>query len=269
MGAIPRDIAGCPFHADRAALAADRDARKTMIVTGASRGIGHAIVRLFAEAGWRIITCSRRPFDAVRCPWESGPEDHVVINLADRANLPAAVAELKVRLGGRPLHALINNAGISPKADTGERLTSLDTPIETWMEVFHVNFLAPILLARGLFDELAAARGSVINVTSIVGSRVHPFAGTAYATSKAALAALTREMAADFARHGVRVNAIAPGEIRTDILSPGTEERLQPLIPMGRIGEPEEVARVAYFLCSDAASYVTGQELAINGGQTL
>ncbi|TIV50943.1 MAG: SDR family oxidoreductase, partial [Mesorhizobium sp.] len=141
--------------------------------------------------------------------------------------------------------------------------------IETWMEVFHVNFLAPILLARGLFDELAAARGSVINVTSIVGSRVHPFAGTAYATSKAALAALTREMAADFARHGVRVNAIAPGEIRTDILSPGTEERLQPLIPMGRIGEPEEVARVAYFLCSDAASYVTGQELAINGGQTL
>jgi NAD(P)-dependent dehydrogenase (short-subunit alcohol dehydrogenase family) len=135
------------------------------------------------------------------------------------------------------------------------------------MEVFHVNFLAPILLARGLFDELKRAGGSVVNVTSIVGSRVHPFAGAAYATSKAALACLTREMAADFAPHGVRVNAIAPGEIRTDILSPETEAQLAPTIPMRRIGTPDEVAKVVFFLCSDAASYVTGDELHINGGQ--
>jgi NAD(P)-dependent dehydrogenase (short-subunit alcohol dehydrogenase family) len=135
------------------------------------------------------------------------------------------------------------------------------------MNVFHVNFLAPILLARGLFDELRDGAGTVVNVTSIVGSRVHPFAGTAYATSKAALACLTREMAHDFAPHGIRVNAIAPGEIRTDILSPETEARLAPAIPMGRIGLPDEVAKVIYFLCSDAASYVTGEEIKINGGQ--
>ena len=98
---------------------------------------------------------------------------------------------------------------------------------------------------------------------------MHPFAGTAYATSKAALASLTREMAHDFAPHGIRVNAIAPGEIRTDILSPDTEARLTPIIPMRRIGTPDEVANVVFFLCSDAASYVTGEEIQINGGQHL
>jgi NAD(P)-dependent dehydrogenase (short-subunit alcohol dehydrogenase family) len=96
---------------------------------------------------------------------------------------------------------------------------------------------------------------------------VHPFAGTAYATSKAALACLTREMAHDFAPHSIRVNAIAPGEIKTEILSPETEARLAPTIPMRRIGAPDEVAKVIFFLCSDAASYVTGEELQINGGQ--
>jgi NAD(P)-dependent dehydrogenase (short-subunit alcohol dehydrogenase family) len=148
-------------------------------------------------------------------------------------------------------------------------MSSLVTPVDTWMSVFHVNFLAPMLLARGLFEELAAASGSVVNVTSIVGSRVHPFAGTAYATSKAALACLSREMAHDFAPHGIRVNAIAPGEIKTDILSPETAARLAPTIPMRRIGTPEEVADVIYFLCSGAASYVTGTEIEINGGQHL
>jgi NAD(P)-dependent dehydrogenase (short-subunit alcohol dehydrogenase family) len=181
--------------------------------------------------------------------------------------MPRAIAEIKARLAGRPLHALVNNAGFSPKDGEGGRLTSLTTPAATWMKVFHVNFLAPVLLARGLFEELEKGPGTVINVTSIVGSRVHPFAGTAYATSKAALACLTREMAHDFAPHGIRVNAIAPGEIKTDILSPETEARLAPVIPMRRVGTPDEVAKVIAFLCSDAASYVTGEEIKINGGQ--
>ena len=162
---------------------------------------------------------------------------------------------------------MINNAAISPKGLDGERLSSLNTPIGTWMSVFHVNLLAPIMLAQGLFDELRAGSGSIINVTSIVGSRVHPFAGSAYATSKAALACLTREMAHDYAPYGIRVNAIAPGEIKTDILSPETEARLAPTIPMRRIGTPDEVAKVMFFLCSEAASYVTGEEIHINGGQ--
>ncbi|WP_407080499.1 SDR family NAD(P)-dependent oxidoreductase [Bradyrhizobium roseum] len=241
--------------------------QKTMVLTGASRGIGHATVKLFSEAGWRIITCSRQPFDGNRCPWDAGSNDHVEVDLGNHRAMPQALAEIKARLGGMPLHALVNNAALSPKNVEGGRLTSLTTPVDTWMNVFHVNFLAPILLARGLFDELKDGSGTVVNVTSIVGSRVHPFAGTAYATSKAALACLTREMAHDFAPHGVRVNAIAPGEIRTDILSPETEARLAPVIPMGRIGSPDEVAKVIFFLCSDAASYVTGEEIKINGGQ--
>ncbi|MBR0786729.1 SDR family oxidoreductase [Bradyrhizobium iriomotense] len=259
------DVALCPFHGDKAR--AQHGAQKTLVLTGASRGIGHATGKLFSEAGWRIITCSRQPFDGDRCPWDSGTDNHVQVELSDHRALPRAVAEIKERLDGRPLHALINNAGISPKAVDGSRLNSLTTPVETWMSVFHVNLLAPILFAQGLVDELKLASGSIVNVTSIVGSRVHPFAGTAYATSKAALACLTREMAHDYAPFGIRVNAIAPGEIKTDILSPETEAQLAPIIPLHRVGTPDEVAKVIFFLCSDAASYVTGAEVPINGGQ--
>ena len=123
------------------------------------------------------------------------------------------------------------------------------------------------LLARGLIEELKAVKGSVVNVTSIAGSRVHPFAGAAYATSKAALASLTREMASDFGRVGVRVNSIAPGEIDTSILSPGTEKIVEQQIPMHRLGTPDEVARIIYVLCTETGSYVNGAEIHINGGQ--
>jgi NAD(P)-dependent dehydrogenase (short-subunit alcohol dehydrogenase family) len=161
---------------------------------------------------------------------------------------------------------LVNNAGISPKAEGGGRLNTFNTDLRTWGQVFHVNFFAPVVLARGLLEELKAARGAVVNVTSIAGSRVHPFAGAAYATSKAALAALTREMANDFGPFGVRVNAIAPGEIETAILSPGTD-KLAETLPLRRLGQPSEVASVIYTLCSGESSYITGVEIEINGGQ--
>jgi len=246
---------------------ADIEARKTLVLTGASRGIGHATVKRFSREGWRVITCSRQAF-AENCPWPSGPEDHIKLDLADPEDVGTAVAEIRHRLeadGGR-LDALINNAAISPKLEGGQRMNSLETPMHVWRDVFQVNFFAPIMLARGLFKELATAKGSVVNVTSIVGSRVHPFAGTAYATSKAALASLTREMAADFGPHGIRVNAIAPGEIDTAILSPGTEKLVE-TIPLRRLGATNEVADIIYFLCSGQSSYVTGSEIHINGGQ--
>ena len=114
--------------------------------------------------------------------------------------------------------------------------------------------------------ELAASKGAVVNVTSIAGRRVHPFAGAAYATSKAALAALTIEMAHDFGPLGVRVNAIAPGEVETQILSPGTEKIVKNL-PLRRLGNPREVADVIWFLCSDQSSYISGTEIEVNGAQ--
>ena len=241
--------------------------RRVMLLTGASRGIGHATVKRFSAAGWRVITCSRPGFPE-NCPWEMGPEDHLQVDLADAGDTRRAIGEVKERLAvdGSVLHALVNNAGISPKGEGGSRLGALDTRHEDWLRVFQVNFFATIMLARGLVDELTKARGSVVNVTSIAGSRVHPFAGAAYATSKAALAGLTREMAADFGPLGVRVNAISPGEIDTAILSPGTEKIVEQ-VPMRRLGTPDEVAKAIYFLCTDASSYVNGAELHINGGQ--
>jgi NAD(P)-dependent dehydrogenase (short-subunit alcohol dehydrogenase family) len=239
--------------------------RRAMLLTGASRGIGHATVKRFSAAGWRVITCSRHAFPE-ECPWEMGPEDHIQLDLADPDNTGAAIAEIRSRLEGGLLHALVNNAAISPKGPGGARLGSIDTSLRDWQQVFQVNFFAPVMLARGLIEELSAAHGSVVNVTSIAGSRVHPFAGAAYATSKAALAALTREMAADFAPRGVRVNAIAPGEIDTSLLSPGTD-KIVAQIPMRRLGTPDEVAKTIYFLCTEQSSYVNGAEIAINGGQ--
>jgi NAD(P)-dependent dehydrogenase (short-subunit alcohol dehydrogenase family) len=270
--------------------------RRTLILTGASRGIGHATVKRFASAGWRVITCSRHAFPE-NCPWAAGPEDHIQVDLSDPGDLARAVAEMRERLTDGRLHALVNNAAISPKgrADRdalsspvygggaerrearesvfaknseaeGGRLNTLTTAQDLWRHVFEVNFFSTIWLAQGLVAELAAGRGAIVNVTSIAGSRVHPFAGAAYATSKAALAALTREMAADMGPLGIRVNAIAPGEIDTAILSPGTDKIVE-TIPLRRLGLPEEVAKAIYYLCTEQSSYVTGAELHINGGQ--
>lgn len=238
--------------------------QKTLVLTGASRGIGHATVKRFSAEGWRVLTCSRQPFDS-RCPWPGGEDTHIQVDLADPNNTIAAIDQIKQKAAGR-VHALVNNAGISPKGPEGQRLNTLGTDLRTWGHVFHVNFFAPVVLARGLQAELEAAGGAVVNVTSIAGARVHPFAGAAYATSKAALAALTREMAADFGPLGVRVNAIAPGEVETSILSPGTEKIVEGL-PLRRLGQPSEVADVIFFLCSDASSYVTGTEVEVNAGQ--
>ena len=238
---------------------AELDTRKTIVLTGASRGIGHATVKRFSREGWRVITCSRQAF-AEDCPWPAGPEDHIKVDLSDPEDVGIAVSEIRHRLEAHSghLNALVNNAGISPKLKDGGRLNSIDTPMHVWRDVFQVNFFAPIMLARGLFKELAQAKGSIVNVTSI--------AGTAYATSKAALGSLTREMAHDFGPHGIRVNAIAPGEIDTAILSPGTEKIVE-TIPLRRLGTTAEVADIIFFLCSQQASYVTGSEIHINGGQ--
>ena len=239
--------------------------QKTLLLTGASRGIGHATVKRFSAEGWRVLTCSRQPFDS-RCPWPGGEDNHIQLDLAHPEMTIAAIETVKGKLEDGKLDALVNNAGISPKGPGGGRLNSLNTDLRIWGQVFHVNFFAPMVLARGLKEELAAANGSIVNVTSIAGVRVHPFAGAAYATSKAALAALTREMAHDFGPLGVRVNAIAPGEVETAILSPGTDKIVEKL-PMQRLGQPSEVAAAIHFLCSQDSSYISGAEIEVNGAQ--
>ncbi|MBV6819999.1 SDR family oxidoreductase [Rahnella sp. PD12R] len=239
--------------------------KKTLLLTGASRGIGHATVKHFYAAGWRIFTASRQNW-VDECPWAEGFLNHIHLDLEDIDSVQKALPMIKERLGGR-LDALVDNAGISPKTPTGGRMGVLGSDYTTWLQVFNVNLFSTAILATGLFDELKAAQGSIINVTSIAGSKVHPFAGVAYACSKAALSTLTREMAHEFGPHGVRVNAIAPGEIDTAILSPGTQEIVERSVPLQRLGKAEEVASLIYFLCTSGASYVNGAEIHVNGGQ--
>jgi NAD(P)-dependent dehydrogenase (short-subunit alcohol dehydrogenase family) len=241
--------------------------RRTVIVTGASRGIGHATAKAFLNRGWRILTCSRdeAPPECKRDPnWTC----HIPTDLGDAASIAAFIDHADEALAGGPLHALVNNAGMSPKTPIKERLGCLNGDLDAWREVLEINFYAPLRLVRGFAAALHRGKGAVVNVTSIAGHRVHPFAGSAYAISKAALSALTREMAVEFAELGVRVNAVAPGEIETAMIGPEYES-LIPRIPMHRMGTPEEVAAAVFQLCSTDFSYVTGTEVFVTGGQHL
>jgi NAD(P)-dependent dehydrogenase (short-subunit alcohol dehydrogenase family) len=239
---------------------------RTVFITGASRGIGHATAMYFVNEGWRVVTCSREavPPECAR----SDRHAHITADLSKVENLEIAIDRLLELLGERPLHALVNNAGFSPKGDGGKRVGCLDGDLALWQEVFAINLFSPVFFARALAKRLQSGEGAIVNVTSIAGHRVHPFAGSAYSTSKAALWALTRELAADLAPLGIRVNAVCPGEINTAILSPGSDQ-LVSRIPLKRLGSPVEVAAVVYYLCSPEASYVTGAEIPVNGGQDV
>jgi NAD(P)-dependent dehydrogenase (short-subunit alcohol dehydrogenase family) len=259
------------------------EARRSVVLTGASRGIGHATVKRFSDEGWQIITCSRDPVPE-HCKRDPNWTSHVPTDLGDPASVVAFIEEANRLLDGGPLHALVNNAAVSPKTDFDERLGCLNGAIDNWRAVFELNLFTPLALARGFAPALArAARAddgagegdrppradaAIVNITSIAGHAIHPFAGSAYSTSKAALSALTRELAVEFAGLGVRVNAVAPGEIETGMIG----DEYEPLInriPMHRMGTPEEVAATVYQLCNPDFGYVTGTEIFVTGGQHL
>ncbi|MFQ5467319.1 MAG: SDR family NAD(P)-dependent oxidoreductase [Kiloniellaceae bacterium] len=243
------------------------DATKTVMLTGASRGIGHATVMRFSQEGWRILTCSREEVP-IECKRDPNWAHHFTADLTQPDGVAALIEEAVGLLGEAPLHALVNNAAVSPKTSFQERLGCFNGSLDTWREVFELNLFTPLTLARGFAPALRRGQGCVVNITSIAGHQIHPFAGSAYSISKAALSALTREMAVEFAGLGVRVNAVAPGEIETEMI--GEEyETLIPRIPMHRMGRPEEVASAVYQLCAPDFGYVTGTEIFVTGGQHL
>jgi NAD(P)-dependent dehydrogenase (short-subunit alcohol dehydrogenase family) len=241
--------------------------QKTLLLTGASRGIGHATVSFFSKKNWKIITCSREsPPD--ECLRDVNWSHHITADLTDPNSIDSFIEETNDFLGEEPLHGLVNNAGWSPKSPMEERLGCLNGDLDAWRTVFELNFFAPLRLARGFASALTRGKGAIVNITSIAGHAIHPFAGSAYGTSKAALTSLTRELANEFADLGVRVNSVAPGEIETAMLSAQTEV-LIPRIPLHRLGKPKDVASTIYFLCSDDSEYITGTEIFVTGGQHM
>ncbi|KAJ1276633.1 hypothetical protein BS78_05G229300 [Paspalum vaginatum] len=246
----------------------------TALVTGGSKGIGHAIVEELAGFGARVHTCARNAAELEECrrQWEArGLQVTVsvcdVSVRADREDLMAAVTAVF----GCKLHVLVNNAGQSLFKDTAgctgdDYARIMATNVES---CFHLCQLAhPLLLAA------AGGKGSsVVNVSSIAGLIGLP-ALAVYSMSKGAMNQLTRSLAAEWARDGIRVNCVAPGGVRTDISSDKTIDRElvkkeMARLPMGRIAEPEEVASMVAFLCMPAASYMTGQVICIDGGRTI
>ncbi len=206
----------------------DNGPRRTLLLTGASRGIGHATVKRFSAAGWRVITCSRHAFFQKTVRWEMGPEDHIQVDLSESRQHGGSDRGDQAAFAGRPVeYAGQQRSASRPRPPAGKRLSAIETDLKVWQHVFQVNFFAPIMLARGLINELKATHGSVVNVTSIAGSRVHPFAGAAYATSKAALASLTPRNGGRFlpARYSRQRNRARRDRHRDSVTRHGQDRR--------------------------------------------
>src|SRR5438552_3203899 len=243
---------------------------KVAIVTGAATGIGRATARLFARAGARLVLADVRGDELERTVAEvrAGGGD-AVAQTADLARPDdcAAVVAAAVRAAGR-LDVLFNNAGVGTMV-VGGTVETID--LERWDLALDVNVRAIYLTSRAAVPALrAAGGGSIINTASVSafrGSMERP--SHAYAASKGAVPSLTRAMAASYGRDRIRVNAICPGTIRTrltaDIIE-RVERGVARLIPLGRVGEPEDIARCALFLASPDSAWISGTQIVVDGG---
>ena len=239
------------------------------VITGGGTGLGRRFAATLAERGARVVLCARRRDkleESAAVIRAAGGEAHcVAMDVADGASIAAGFAQ--IREIGTPT-VLVNNAG-SP---SGPMLLNLDEAL--WDQVHDVNLKGAWLVARETVKLMAAAGqgGSIVNIASILGSAVQKGTG-AYAAAKAGLLHLTRAMALEWARYGVRVNAIAPGYYRTDIaadfLDSETGQALLKRIPQRRVGELSDLDGVILLLASGASAYMTGSVLTVDGGLSL
>ncbi len=235
---------------------------KIAIVTGGSRGIGRAISAALGAAGAQVIINYNRSEEAAQALAAElgGRAVQADIGTAEGCEALIAAAE---SMGG--LDILVNNAGIT-RDGLMPRMRDAD-----WSDVLETNLNGTFRMCRAASALMMRQRqGSIINITSVSGSRGNPGQAN-YAASKAAIAAMSRSLAKELARRKVRVNCIAPGFVETDMvraMDPRVIEGARKLIPMRRLGQPEEIAAVVCFLASDLASYVTGQEWVVDGGMT-
>jgi NAD(P)-dependent dehydrogenase (short-subunit alcohol dehydrogenase family) len=231
------------------------------LITGSEGGIGQSLCKVFTEAGYRVIGLDIRRGG-------SGCEDFVQADLnklcLSEVYKSDIVKEIRKCLGSGNLSVLINNAAVQIVKSV-EAITPVD-----WQETLNVNLVAPFLLVQALLQELENAKGSVINIASIHAQVTKP-EFVCYATSKTALVGLTRSMAVDLGGR-VRINSICPAAVSTPMLMAGFEgkddrfKELSRMHPLGRIGTPDEIAQVALFLASPAASFITGAAINVDGG---
>jgi NAD(P)-dependent dehydrogenase (short-subunit alcohol dehydrogenase family) len=245
---------------------------KVAVITGAGSGIGRVAASLFAAEGAQVVVADVMGDHAEAAVADiegaGGTATAVTVDVSDEAQVGAMIDHAVSTYGG--VHVLFNNAGIFPADDGG----ILDTPPETWQKVMEVNLKGVWLGCRAAVPAmLDSGGGSIINVASFVALVGAATAQMAYTASKGGVLAMTRELAVEYARKGIRANSICPGPIETPLLAellsdPARRQRRLVHIPMGRFGRPEEIAKAALFLASDDASFVTGSALVVDGGIT-
>lgn len=249
-----------------------RFAGKTVMVTGASSGIGRATARALGAEGANLVLAGRRRerLDEVAAELQAAGRETLVVtgDTRDEAASVAWVKDALARFGG--LDGLVNAAGVLGNGST------VDGPTAEWQRMMDINVTAVMQVTRAAAEALKARKGAVVNISSVAG--VRPYANlAAYCTSKAAVEMYTRCAALDFAPFGVRVNAIAPGVVVTELHTvtgavadyPGFLERGKATHPIGRVGNAEEVAALILYLLSDDSGWITGASVAIDGGRAL
>jgi 3-oxoacyl-[acyl-carrier protein] reductase len=236
------------------------------LVTGGSRGIGLAIARALAEGGARVAVVARGEEGAVEAAASLPGEGHMGLgcDVADGERVAAVVSQVEESLG--TISILVNNAGV-----TRDNLL-LRMKDEDWNTVMDVNLRGAFHTTRAVLRGMMKQRdGVILNVTSVVGLMGN--AGQAnYAASKAGLVGFTKSVARELASRGIRCNAVAPGYIETDMTGGLNEKQVEALagqIPLGRLGQPEDIAGVARFLAGPSARYITGQVITVDGGMVM
>jgi NAD(P)-dependent dehydrogenase (short-subunit alcohol dehydrogenase family) len=249
-------------------------AGRRAFVSGGSRGLGRAIAQAFAEAGADLILAGRDADSLQRAATELAALGRDVrVIAADLSSGEAAEQLCTTLLSEQPaIDILVNNVG-----GRRENIATEEMPLETWQRLLDLNLTSAFVCTKRLGAAMLPRRwGRILNIASICGQiatrNIH---GRHYETAKAALVGFTRAVAADWAPHGVTVNAIAPGGFMTDANRrwfrerPSFQKEVEALVPMGRLGEPDEIGPLAVYLASDASRYMTGALLVIDGGYTL
>lgn len=236
-------------------------AQKVAIVTGGCRGIGLAATEIFLEQGWAVAVVDRDTEELHRACDHLTDVLPVEADISDPQAVDGVIRKVVARFGR--VDALVNNAGVALFAQTGQ------TSFEAWREVMATNLDGVFLCTQAATEELAKTRGAIVNIASISGLRASTLR-VAYGTSKAAVIHLTKQFAAELGERGIRVNCVAPGPVRTKLAmavhAPEIISAYYDAIPLNRYGEAREIAEAIVFLCSDKASFVSGQTLAVDGG---